>query len=41
MIYSLMESMVRQRLREKRGQVSCADCLDGRVTFVPALGEAR
>jgi hypothetical protein len=27
MIDSLMESMVRQRLREKRGQVYCADCL--------------
>jgi len=24
---NLMESMVRQRLREKRGQVYCADCL--------------
>ena len=27
MIYSLMESMVRQRLRDKKGQVYCADCL--------------
>ncbi len=27
MIDSLMESMVRQRLREKRAQVYCADCL--------------
>jgi len=27
MIYSLMESMVRQRLREKNGQVYCAECL--------------
>ncbi len=27
MNYNVMESMVRQRLREKRGQVYCADCL--------------
>jgi hypothetical protein len=27
MSYSVMESMVRQRLRDKKGQVSCADCL--------------
>jgi hypothetical protein len=27
MTYNLMESMVRQRLREKSGQVYCADCL--------------
>jgi hypothetical protein len=27
MSYNLLESMVRQRLREKNGQVYCADCL--------------
>jgi hypothetical protein len=27
MSYNVMESMVRQRLREKAGQVYCADCL--------------
>jgi hypothetical protein len=27
MNYSVMESMVRQRLRDKKGQVYCADCL--------------
>jgi hypothetical protein len=27
MSYNIMESMVRQRLREKNGQVYCADCL--------------
>jgi len=27
MIYSLMESLVQQRLRDKKGQVYCADCL--------------
>jgi hypothetical protein len=27
MSYNVMESMVRQRLREKKGQVYCADCL--------------
>ena len=27
MTYNIMESMVRQRLREKNGQVYCADCL--------------
>jgi hypothetical protein len=27
MSYSVMESMVRQRLRDKKGQVYCADCL--------------
>ena len=27
MTYNVMERMVRQRLREKRGQVYCADCL--------------
>jgi hypothetical protein len=27
MSYSIIESMVRQRLREKDGQVYCADCL--------------
>jgi hypothetical protein len=27
MDYCVMESMVRQRLRDKKGQVYCADCL--------------
>jgi hypothetical protein len=27
MSYNIVESMVRQRLREKNGQVYCADCL--------------
>jgi hypothetical protein len=27
MSYNMMESIVRQRLREKNGQVYCADCL--------------
>jgi hypothetical protein len=27
MSYNIFESMVRQRLREKNGQVYCADCL--------------
>ncbi len=27
MVYNLMESIVRGRLREKRGQVYCPDCL--------------
>lgn len=27
MSYNLIESIVRQRLREKKGQVYCADCL--------------
>jgi hypothetical protein len=27
MSYNIVESMVRQRLREKSGQVYCADCL--------------
>ena len=27
MTYNVVESTVRQRLREKRGQVYCADCL--------------
>jgi hypothetical protein len=27
MSYNVMESIVRQRLREKKGQVYCADCL--------------
>jgi hypothetical protein len=39
MTYNVMERMVRQRLREKRGQVYCADCLAmaelaGRQTFI-------
>ena len=27
MSYNIVESMVRQRLREKNGQVYCAECL--------------
>ena len=40
MIYDVMESMVWQRLRQKRGQVYCADCLAQDLQQDPAEVQA-
>ena len=39
MSYNIVESMVRQRLREKSGQVYCADCLAKDLEQDPSGGQ--